>query len=191
MAGVAGPMLRRSKVQGARFLTGLLIGGLTASGLLATLVFGLGSAVGAVVPRPGRIAMLAAVLAVLGIADLANRTPHVWRQVPQALVRSLPPGRLGLVWGFDLSLLFTTQKSTSLVWATLAGVVLTEPSTSWLALAVLTAVGVATITVRSIVFSLAGPSGLGDRQRPWFAKMRAAAGIALIVLAVVVAIGAW
>src|SRR5262245_21640822 len=119
MAGVAGPMLRRSKAQGVRFLAGLLAGGLAASAVLAVALYALGTLAALVLPHTVRV--VAAVLAVVafGVADLMDRTPHIWRQVPQELIRKLPPGRLGLVWGFDLALLFTTQKSTSLTWASL------------------------------------------------------------------------
>lgn len=187
MAGVAGPMLRRSKWQGTRFLLGLLAGGVLSSALLATAVFGVGISAQWLLPRQVRWVLFAVILLVLGVADLANRTPHVWRQVPQAYVRSLPPGRLGTVWGFDLSLLFTTQKSTSLTWAALAGAALLAPSASWVMLIGMTAVGVLTIAVRSVSFAVRRPSWRGDRGKPWFAQMRRASGVALFVAAVIAA----
>ncbi|MEN3359651.1 MAG: hypothetical protein V7637_3633 [Mycobacteriales bacterium] len=82
----------------------------------------------AALPLPARLWLVAAVCAVLAAADLANRTPHVWRQVPQRFVHQLSPGTLGLVWGFDLGLLVTTQKVVSLLWAGIVAAVLLAPS---------------------------------------------------------------
>jgi hypothetical protein len=191
MAGVAGPMLKRSRPQGIRFLFGLLIGGAVASTLLAGLLFGVGTVTQWLIPRHGLLVLAAAVLLLLGAADLADRTPHVWRQVPQRYVRLLPPGRLGTVWGFDLALLFTTQKSTSLPWAALAGTALLAPSSSWLVLIGMTVIGIVAVTVRSVVFSIAGPSLRSDRGRPWHTHVRRAAGAALLVLAVAVTAWSW
>lgn len=70
------------------------------------------------------------ILISLAALDIANRTPHVWRQVPQRLVRELPAGLLGLVWGADLGTLVSTQKTTSLIWGSLAARVLLDPSTA-------------------------------------------------------------
>ena len=115
MAGVAGPMMRRTRAGAARFLAGLTVGGIAGGLVLSLPVYLLGSALTSVMPLTGRVLLLAAICAVLAWADLRHRTPHVWRQVPQGLVRTLPPGSLGVVWGFDLGLLFTTQKTTSLI----------------------------------------------------------------------------
>lgn len=186
MAGVAGPMLRRSVPRGARFLAGLLAGGLLASLLLAAAVDALGSAVALLLPDGRRRAVAVVLLLALAAADLADRTPHLWRQVPQALVRSLPPGRLGLVWGFDLSLLFTTQKSTSLTWAGLAGTLLLAPQAAWLVLPAMTLTGMLAITARSVRYARSGPARRGDRGRPWHARVRRLAGCALLALAAAV-----
>jgi hypothetical protein len=184
MAGVAGPMLRRNRPHGARFLAGLLAGGLLASLLLALVVGWLGTAVALVLPDGWRRAAAVLVLLALAAADLADRTPHVWRQVPQALVRSLPPGRLGLVWGFDLSLLFTTQKSTSLTWAGLVGTLLLAPQAAWVVLPAMTLTGLLAITARSVRYARTGPARRGDRGKPWHRHLRRVAGCALLVLAV-------
>jgi hypothetical protein len=191
MAGVAGPMLGRSKPQGVRFLSGLLFGGLLASALLATALYILGTLVSLVVPLAAREIATVVIVLALGAADLVNRTPHVWRQVPQALVRRLPPGRLGVIWGFDLSLLFTTQKSTSLTWAAVAAVGLLFPTQSWLVLLTLTAVGALSIVLRSVMWSVRSPSLRGDRGKPWFRVARQAAGVSLLGMAVITAVGAW
>jgi hypothetical protein len=109
--------------------------------------------------------------------------------VPQRLVRVLPPGRLGLVWGFDLSLLFTTQKTTSLAWATLTGLLLLAPSGALVALLAMTLAGTAAVAVRSATWGRrTGNSAVGDRRRPWFLPMRRGAGIALLLLAVLTAL---
>src|SRR5215212_10467653 len=115
MAGVAGPMLRRSRSAATRFLIGLAIGGVAAGLLLALPTYVLGSVVRGLLPEQGRLMVLAAVCGLFALADLASRTPHVWRQVPQRLQDVLPPGALGAAWGFDLGLLVTTQKTTSLL----------------------------------------------------------------------------
>lgn len=180
MAGVAGPMLTRDRMRGTRFLSGLLAGGAVASGLLGVLAYLTGTALAALAPLPVRESAAGLAIAALGVADMANRTPHVWRQVPQSLVRTLPPGRLGLVWGFDLSLLVTTQKSTSLVWAALAGLVCLAPSHTALVLLGVTTAGVAAIALRAATWNES--QARCDVRRPWFVPMRRTAGAALLVL---------
>src|SRR5690348_1476054 len=105
MAGVAGPMWQRSRAQGARFLAGLAVGGVASGLVLAVVVFLFGRLAERALPLPVRVGVLVALAVGLGVADLAGRTPHVWRQVPQRLFHKLPPGLLGLTWGFDLGLL--------------------------------------------------------------------------------------
>src|SRR6266542_1523735 len=111
MAGVASPMLRRTRSGASRFLIGLVAGGAAAGLLLSLPAYLIGTVLHDAVPMRARIVILAVLLAILAIADLTRRTPHVWRQVPQDLVWKLPPGSLGVAWGFDLGLLFTTQKT--------------------------------------------------------------------------------
>jgi hypothetical protein len=191
MAGVAGPMLRRSKAQGARFLGGLMFGEFVSSALVATMLYILGTLVSLVAPLPVREVATAIVVMALGVADLRNRTPHIWRQVPQQFVRSLPPGRLGLVWGFDLALLFTTQKSTSLTWVVLAATGLLYPADSWFVLLSMTTIGVLTITVRSVYWCLRPLAVKGDMASRWFRAMRRTVGASQVALAGVILIGAW
>lgn len=185
MAGVAGPMLRRSWPQGSRFLMGLLTGGVLASALLAPVLFGLGVVLERLLSPTPRYLAGGVALAVFGVLDVANRTPHIWRQVPQALVRTLSPWRLGAVWGFDLSMLFTTQKSTSLAWAALVGTAFFAPNGAWWVLIGMTVTSVAMITSRSVLFAIRRPSDVGDRVRWWFTPMRRAAGLAPIAVAIV------
>lgn len=189
MAGVAGPMLKRSKPQGARFLAGLWIGGVVASALLATIVFAVGSVTVWLIPPLVRQIAAGVLLVLFAVLDLAARTPHIWRQVPVQYLKTLPPGRLGLAWGFDLSLLFTTQKSTSLTWVALTGLVLLAPGASWLTLCGMTTVSVLMIVWRSIVFQLRGPAKLGDFRQSWFHWMRRASGLALVGVAAYVMLG--
>ncbi|MFC5823576.1 hypothetical protein [Nonomuraea insulae] len=176
-------MLTRDRPRGTRFLAGLLAGGAVASGLLGLPAYLAGTALAALAPLPVREIAAGLAIAALGVADMADRTPHVWRQVPQSLVRTLPPGRLGLVWGFDLSLLVTTQKSTSLVWAALAGLVCLAPSHAALVLLGATAAGVAAIALRAATWNES--QARCDVRRPWFVPMRRTTGAALLVLGMV------
>jgi hypothetical protein len=158
MAGVAGPMLQRSRVSGARFLTGLAVGGIFAGLVLAVPLYLVGHLAGQVMPLPVKMVLLVCLAFALGLADLTGRTPHVWRQVPQRLVRSLPPGALGLTWGFDLGLLITTQKASSLLWLSIAAVTLLDPGL---------------VPVALIAFSLAATAGvLTLSMTAWAVAMR-------------------
>ncbi|MEO3930031.1 hypothetical protein ABGB07_40215 [Micromonosporaceae bacterium B7E4] len=152
MAGVAGPMLRRSRADGIRFLAGLIAGAAAGAVVVAVPVYLLGRLLE---PLPGPVALgvLAGVCVLLGLADLAQRTPHVWRQVPQALWHRLPPGALGVAWGFDLGLLFTTQKTTSLIWVAVAAVALLRPA---LAATALPAIAVGSMVVVVVTTLTAG-----------------------------------
>src|SRR5688572_4570703 len=117
MVGVSNPIMRRDRRAGWRFVVGFGVG-LTAAAALLTGPLLLLSAAVRPVPQPVRLVGLLVLVALLAVADLLNRTPHVWRQVPQRFARDLDhqPGRLGLVWAIDLGLLVTTQKTTSLLW---------------------------------------------------------------------------
>jgi hypothetical protein len=141
MVGVSNPIMRRDRRAGWRFVAGFGVGLVVAAGLLAGPLLLVSAAVRPV-PQPVRAVVLLVLVALLAIADLLNRTPHVWRQVPQRLARDLDhqPGRLGLIWAIDLGLLVTTQKTTSLLWIALAGAVLLgTPATIGLTLAVIAA----------------------------------------------------
>jgi hypothetical protein len=175
MAGVASPLLRYSRARGTRFLTGLAVGGTAGGLLLAVPVYLIGTLAGHL-PFAVRVGLLALVCAALGVADLLGRTPHVWRQVPQALVRTLPPGALGLAWGFDLGLLFTTQKTTSLIWGSLAAIVLLRPG---LAAPVLP--GIALVAALSMaVLSIGGFEPEAKRSRRWIRSARRGSGLVML-----------
>jgi hypothetical protein len=130
MTGVASPMLKRSKQQGVRFLAGLAIGGIAAALVLSLLVYLIGILALSPIPIRERLLLVSAIAIGLGAADLMHRTPHVSRQVPQRLVRMLPSGTLGVVWGFDLGLLFSTQKTTSLIWVAIVAALIIAPSSA-------------------------------------------------------------
>lgn len=189
MAGVAGPMLRGSRSAGARFLTGLLAGEVAAGLLLAVPAYLLGEGLRAVLPQPARLWAVAGVCVLFGLADLANRTPRVQRQVPEALIWRLPPGTLGLAWGFDLGLLFTTQKAVSFIWVAIAATVLLDPPVA-AAVLVGTAI-VAGMTVTAL--SLWRRPG-NDRLSRWGANIRQArhgSGLVMLGLFVFTAVQAW
>jgi hypothetical protein len=189
MAGVAGPMLRSRRGAGVSFLLGLAAGQLAAGAILVLLAYSAGDATRAVLPLWARLWLLVAACVLFGAADLANRTPHPWRQVPQRLIYRLRPGPLGVAWGFDLGLLVTTQKVTSLIWTALAAGVLLGPATAAGTLAVITVVAVLAVVVLS-----ASPSSGTDRWARFGKKirnLRYASGGALMVLSVLTAVQAW
>jgi hypothetical protein len=188
MAGVAGPMLDRRRRQGVLFLVSLAVGGIAAGLMLAVPAYLAGSALQAALPRAGRVALLVAIATLLAVADLRNRTPHVSRQVPQRLVRLLPPGVLGLVWGFDLGLLFTTQKVASLIWAALAAAILLAPSTAPVLLAAVALAATAAVAARSMTPYATRISERMDR--PWMPWTRRGSAIIMLLLAIGSAIGA-
>jgi hypothetical protein len=177
-------MLRRNRFEGLRFLVGLAVGGLVAGVLLAVPTYFAGTLLQAALPEWLRLAVLVAVAGWLGVADLRDRTPHIWRQVPQRLVRTLPGGTLGLVWGIDLGLLFTTQKTVSLIWLALAGVLLLDPGTAPLLLACV-------VLVASLLVSLWSMTRYADlperRSRTWVVRARRASGVTILAVALALA----
>lgn len=187
MAGVAGPMLRSSRRDGIHFLVGLLVGEAAAGVLLAVPAYLLGDLARAALPLALRLWLLAAACALFGAADLANRTPRLWRQVPQPLIHRLQPGPLGVAWGFDLGLLFTTQKAASLIWVAIAAGLLLDP-----ALAAGVVLGVAVLAGLAVVAA-------SVRFRPRMARrpgarlrlVRQASGVVLLSLFLTTAVQAW
>jgi len=187
MAGVAGPMLQRSRRAGVRLLVGLAVGGVLGGLVLAAGLFLAGRLVGAVLPGTVRLLLLAAVAVVFGVADLADRTPHVSRQVPKVLLDRLPAGSLGLVWGFDLGLLFSTQKTVSLLWLSMAAVVLVDPAAAPLALIVWSLVASTAVVAWMLVRRR--PLRLGQ-EVPWIRWIRRMTGVGMLAAAVGVAVTA-
>ena len=77
MAGVAGPMLGRSRLNFTRFILGLALGNVVAAFLVALLLVAIGQGLAHLVPAAWRLVLACVIVAGFGIADLANRTPHV------------------------------------------------------------------------------------------------------------------
>lgn len=189
MAGVAGPMLSRSRGAGVRLLAGLLAGEIAAGALLAVPAFLLGEGLRAVLGLQARLWALAALCVFFGVADLANRTPHMWRQVPEDLINRLAPGSLGLAWGFDLGLLFTTQKAVSLIWVAIAAGVLLDPP---LAAALIVGVAVAA-SMAVAAYSLWWRPGTGSPSA-WALRgrrVRYGSGVVILILFALTAVQAW
>jgi len=182
MAGVASPMLRRNRSSFTRFFVGLAIGHVAAAALIALLLSLVGSLLAGVVPLTGRLVVASTVAIGFGVADLLNRTPHVWRQVPQRFIDILQPGTLGTIWGFDLGLLVTTQKTTSLLWTALPAIALLEPSHTLAAFVGFSLVWIAATFVGSLKpWATQVSSKLGRR---WQRPLRIVTGVLLIAAAV-------
>jgi hypothetical protein len=186
MVGVADPLWREDRRQGLRFLGGFAAGTAAATAVLSIPLLLLTAGAAAIDAKVRGIALILLLLG-LGTADLVNRTPHVWRQVPQRFARTLAPGRLGFVWALDLGLLVTTQKTTSLLWIGLGALVLAGASFPVL-LAVLLVSAVFAIGVALLTVSKAGPA-LTDPLSPlrirahWVPWTRRVSGACAVVLA--------
>lgn len=189
MVGVSNPIYRRDRRGGWRFLAGFAAGQALSVAALAGPLLLLTAAVG-LLPEPVRVVLLLVVVLGFAVADLTNRTPHVWRQVPQRFARDLhhQPGRLGLIWAFDLGLLVTTQKTTSLLWIALAGVVLLGPPAAVVSVlaiaAALYTLGVAVLTVTGDQW-FAGIADLVEALGRGLLPVRRASGAATLGLAAV------
>lgn len=187
MVGVSNPMIRHEPRAGLRFLLGFAVGAAAAVMLLSLCLMALAE-LASLLPEEPRSSVLLLVLIGLGVADLFGRTPHVWRQVPQRLVRALRPGRLGVVWALDLGTLVTTQKATSLIWAALAGLILTGASAS-LPLAV--GFVSATFLLGLILLSVYGEAWIISQSfakvdfATWYRTMRLASGFVILSVAAV------
>lgn len=183
MVGVSGPLLADSARDGTRFLIGLTLAGVAGSAMLATAGVTLSLALQHALPPTGRLFALAGVAVLFGLADLADRTPQLFRQVPQRLVRELSPGMLGSVWGFDLGLIVTTKKVTSLGWLAIAGAILVRPG-----LVPLCVISIGLTTSLSVVLWSTrirnDTQCLVKRRRPWMTRTRVFSGSALLAVAV-------
>jgi hypothetical protein len=177
-------MLADSSAAGTRFLLGLTAGSLAGSVVLAAagVTAGLGLADVGMTLGFRRAALIAVAIA-LGGADVTNRTPQLARQVPQRLVRELAPGALGAVWGFDLGLVVTTKKVTSLWWLAIIGLILVQPQL--LVVAVPAGVFVTAFSISS--WSLRVKDNtlcLMKRQRAWVTQLRMASGVLMLGTAI-------
>jgi hypothetical protein len=189
MAGVASPMLRRTPSGGRRFLLGLLVGGIAAGILLSVPVYLIGIAIDSVVPIKERLMILAAILVILATADLIRRTPHVLRQVPERFIWDLPPGFLGIVWGFDLGLLITTRKTTSLIWVAVVGVVLFWPAMAAVVLVSITVVATLAIAAWSFTDRNRNSLGIEHQRLPGLAQQ--GSGILILALLMTTVLQIW
>jgi hypothetical protein len=185
MVGVSGPLLAESSSEGSRFLVALTVAGLAGSATLAMVAVAVSLAVQAVLPFGARLAMLVVWAILLGVADLANRTPQLWRQVPQRLVRELKPGMLGMFWGFDLGLIVTTKKVTSLGWLAIGGMILVRPAlvpVCVIAIGLTTSLSVALWSVRI----RNDTQCLLKRRRDWMTRTRMLSGTGMLMVATLV-----
>lgn len=120
---------------------------------------------------------------------LAIRTPQVSRQVPESLIGQLRPGGLGLAWGFDLGLLFTTQKAVSFIWVAIGAAILLDPAMTAVVMFTISLTGAAVVAVTSI----ARRAGAGRISR-WGRGVLLAkkgSGVVLLALFAVTAVRAW
>ncbi len=189
MAGVASPMLRSSRPEGVRFLTGLTVGNVIGAVMLALPVYLVGMLV-RVLPRPASLVVFVAACAVLGLADLKRRTPHVWRQVPQSLWHRLSPGWLGIAWGIDLGLLVTTQKTTSLIWVALVAVIVLHPAAAVVVLPLI-AVAASLVAVAATLIPGAEDRTGARWSGPWVVKARRGSGLIILLVGMAIAVQGW
>lgn len=181
MVGVVGPMLRRSPGEAHNFMLGYLVGYLAGGSVLVLVAYGVGRFLEAVVPHTARIVALAVVLVVLGVLDIVDRTPHAMRQVPQRHARNVSPGWRGVVWSFDLALLFTTRKTTSLVWAALATLVLLDPGGALWFLLIMVVVSVGHLVIGTYLDHLMTEQNIGG-ELLFIRLSRAVAGGVMVCL---------
>ncbi|MCP9954256.1 hypothetical protein [Actinomadura madurae] len=190
MAGVSGPMMRRRPADGARFLAASPRAGSCPGCSWHCCCTWRDAGCTRRCPRHRGRSPWRPWRSGSGSPTSPGRTPHAWRQVPQVLVHRLRPGFLGVVWGFDLGLLVTTQKAASLVWAGVAAVVLLDPRAAapvMVGLALLSNLSVALASVR---FTPALIDMGTRRERLWLRSVRALSGTALVTLAAVTAVQA-
>jgi len=125
MVGVASPLFR---VRGAiKFHAGFALGNLSSALFLSALLIPV-SLVVASIALPIRAAVVTAIIVVCAILDSLDRTPQRRRQVPQRFgLQGLPYGHLGFVYGVDVGLHATTQRTSSLGWVAIGASVIFGP----------------------------------------------------------------
>lgn len=182
MVGVSGPMHTFRRSAGRRFLTGLTVGSALGGVALSTVATGTGLAFQRIgIHADVKVAIVGTVAAVLGMADWSGHTPQWFRQVPQRFIHQLPPGTLGVVWGLDLGLVFTTKKVTSLWTIALLGLLVLRPTT----LLVVIPLG-STVTALAIVLwsyqIQSDTRRLTDPSRPWVPVIVKVWGVGAVIL---------
>jgi hypothetical protein len=161
MVGVTSPLYHRSPGDGRRFIIGHAVGLAAGGALLAMITYAVGSLITRGVPLPVRVGVFVAVVLLLGVLDLLGRTPHMMRQVPQQYARSMEPGWRGVIWGVDLALLFTSQKTTSLLWGALAAVVLLAPGLAFVVPAAMVLVSISALILGVMLNHVPGGGFIG------------------------------
>jgi hypothetical protein len=94
-----------------------------------------------------------------------------------------------VAWGFDLGLLFTTQKAVSLIWVAIAATILLDPPVA----AVLIVGTAVTASMAVTALSLLRRPG-ADRLSTWGLRIRQArqgSGATILALFVLTAVQAW
>ncbi|MGI5245257.1 hypothetical protein [Dactylosporangium sp. CA-139066] len=168
-------------------MLGYLAGYVAGGTMLVLVAYGVGRLLEAVVPHTARLVALTVVLLVLGVLDIVNRTPHAMRQVPQRHARNVSPGWRGVVWSFDLALLFTTRKTTSLVWAALATLVLLDPGAALWFLLIMVVVSVGQLVVGTYLDHLMTTKNIGG-ELLFIRLSRVVAGGVMVCLATVLTV---
>lgn len=183
MVGVSDPALRRSRREGVALLSSIAVGYLVATILLVIELF-LASEALAGLPELSRRVLLIVALTAVGVADLTNRTPYMRRQVPQRFVRDLLPVSRGLLWGLDLGLLFTTQKTVGLLWAVLLWATLqASPGATAIALVVGAAVYLSATLITTLSGSRERPVRLVGLDDQLTRRLRLGSGLTILMLA--------
>jgi hypothetical protein len=190
MVGVSAPILRRSPGEFRNFIYGYSAGYLAGATLVGLVIYSLGEVLGAVAPLEVRGGLLGLILVSLGMLDAFNRTPYTRRQVPQRHVRNLGPGWRGMIWAADLALLFTTQKTTSLVWAALLSVVFVAPSLAAFFVAIMVVVAIGSLIIGTLTGHIPGGGGVSG-GRYLVRGSRVITGIGLTWLGVNMLLTVW
>lgn len=191
MVGVSNPSIDSGRAW--RFLTGILLGHLFAALALMLLLFPLNEIVD-FIPLPARRTVAAMATIMLGVADLVDRTPHVWRQVPQRLyLQGLGPALLGVTYGLDMGTHVSTQKVSSLPWVTLSVAVLLGDSFE-VAVALLLPAVLLPLTIAFLAYTrqtqLTNHTYWGRRGSEWRQMIRRGTGSLAIATSALIAAGA-
>ncbi len=165
MIGVTNPSSRGINRSTVRALVALSLGYAVTTSFL---VLGLGAVtnlMGKILPISALRVGLVLGLATLSVADLIGRTPQTQRQVPQRFARDLNVGTRNFIWGLDLGLLATSQKTTSLIWMAFLGALFQPASHTLIAVPLVAAGG---FIGSFVVGALAPPSAqLSSRLNGW------------------------